>query len=385
MDKLGQYGLNMNELDLFLMARHAPERNATIAERRTPKATDQEPNPESEMPDGGSGMTNQQAADWMATFDREGKLQQLEEVAKYIDMMVVEQRRIMTDLDLINEAQAYQLENNWQYYVPLKGFAEDSESDNSTLHQKRGKGFDIRGKEYKSATGRNSMPESPTAVLLADLTEKIIRSRKNEVGQAFLKMVQDNPNPDIYEILEPGDLPKGYDGTLDKDGKAKMSAINPAMDPSVLAVKQKGGETKYIKIHDKLLASAMKNMGPQEMGTVTGLVNTATRFLSAANTSFSPEFPPVNFVRDTTTAIMSVLAETDLKDGKIKDMEGVAAKMAKGALFRVRDINNYYESVKADPNYKPEGIEADFAEFLEMGAKTGYFDSKDINHLVRPQ
>ena len=294
--------------------------------------------------------------------------------------MVTEQRRIMGDLDLINEGQRYQLENNWKFYVPLKGFAEDAESDGSTLHQKRGKGFDIRGKEYKAATGRNSMPESPTTVLLSDLTEKIIRSRKNEVGQAFLKMVQDNPNPDMYEILQPGDLPKGYDGTLDKDGKAVLSAINPAMDPSVLAVKQ-GGETKYIKIHDPLLAKAMKNMGPTEMGKVTQLVNTATRFLAAANTSFSPEFPPVNFVRDITTAIMNVLAESDLKDGKIKDIEGVAKKMAKGALGRIKTINSYYESINNDPKYVPEGAEADYAEFLAMGAKTGYFDSKDIEQL----
>ena len=380
MDLLGKYDLTLNELDLFLMARHAPERNATIAERRTPKETKENPNPESDMPDGGSGMTNQQAADWIAAFDREGKLQQLEEVAVYVDKMVTEQRRIMGDLDLINEGQRYQLENNWKFYVPLKGFAEDAESDGSTLHQKRGKGFDIRGKEYKAATGRNSMPESPTTVLLSDLTEKIIRSRKNEVGQAFLKMVQDNPNPDMYEILQPGDLPKGYDGTLDKDGKAVLSAINPAMDPSVLAVKQ-GGETKYIKIHDPLLAKAMKNMGPTEMGKVTQLVNTATRFLAAANTSFSPEFPPVNFVRDITTAIMNVLAESDLKDGKIKDIEGVAKKMAKGALGRIKTINSYYESINNDPKYVPEGAEADYAEFLAMGAKTGYFDSKDIEQL----
>lgn len=382
MDLMGAKGISLKELDLFLMARHAPERNATIAERRTPKATKENPNPESDMPDGGSGMTNQQAADWMAAFDAEGKLAALQEIAVYVDQLTAEQRRIMGELDLVSNAQIELMNSNWKHYVPLKGFAEDAESEGRQLYQNRGKGFDIRGKEYRAATGRLSMPESPTAVLISDLTEKIIRARKNEVGKAFLSFVRSNPNPDSYQILTPGQLPKGYNGELDANGKPVERAIDLNADPSILAVKE-GGETKYIKIHDELLARAMKNMGPEEMSKVTKMVNIGTRFLAWANTSGSPEFPPINWVRDIQTAVMNVLAEQDLKDGKLKNVDGLASKIAKGAFGRVKTINDYYTKINADPNYKPVGIEADFQEFLDMGAKTGYFDSKDIDQLKK--
>ena len=56
-------------------------------------------------------------------------------------------------------------------------------------------------REAKRAYGRQSRAQSPLAQVIADLTGKIIRNRKNEVSKAFLQMVENNPDPSQWQVL----------------------------------------------------------------------------------------------------------------------------------------------------------------------------------------
>ncbi|EPW0501827.1 LPD38 domain-containing protein, partial [Escherichia coli] len=77
---LADYKIAQADLDEYLYARHAPERNAHIA-KINPK-----------MPDGGSGMTNAEAAEIMQRVRNSGKQAQYDRLAGIVDDMLARRR-----------------------------------------------------------------------------------------------------------------------------------------------------------------------------------------------------------------------------------------------------------------------------------------------------
>ncbi|EER8145098.1 hypothetical protein F0607_003371, partial [Escherichia coli] len=80
---LADYKIAQADLDEYLYARHAPERNAHIA-KINPK-----------MPDGGSGMTNAEAAEIMQRVRNSGKQAQYDRLAGIIDDMLARRRELI--------------------------------------------------------------------------------------------------------------------------------------------------------------------------------------------------------------------------------------------------------------------------------------------------
>ena len=352
--------IKREELDLYLVARHADERNRQIAKI----------NPA--MPDGGSGMTSAEAVQILARFRAAGKTPALEQAAQYVYDMLQEQR------DLKRELQGDDLTDTWEatykYYVPLKGYAENED------YPRIGRGFDIRGKESMRALGRRSMAESPVLHAIKDTTETFIRRRKNEVGNAFLKLVQDNPSEGYWEVFDENnpDTDRRLVKTAAGEEVRELPVPMHMLKDKYFATK-KGGVTYYIKIEDKRLMRAMQNLGPESMNRIVKVLQTITRFLSSMSTSYNPEFTISNMSRDIQTAILNVLAEQDLHDGRAKGKK-LATKMVAGVPIAIRAIH-------ASLYNKPlKGKAADwqnvFDQFREDGAKTGWFDMKDIDGLA---
>ncbi len=360
-DAMTRNNIDSAELDQFLIAKHARERNAHIASI----------NPE--MQDGGSGMTNAEADTILSRYEQEGKLRGLEAAASEVYKITQKRRELMRDAGLEDESLLDVWDATYEFYVPLKGYAEDSEGNSVA---KTGSGFDIRGKESMRAMGRRTIAESPTAHAIQDLSATIIRSRKNEVGRTFLKMVEENPNPDIWEVFTE-DNPDTERRIVNGEVKENQPIDMRSRKDDYFSVKV-DGQSKYIKLKDKdgLLMKAMKNMGPEQMNTFTRSMSEVTRWLSMVNTSLNPEFTVTNFTRDIQTALFNALAEQDLTDGKVKD-KAIAMKMIKGSGKAVKSLWQHSAGKldETDPMYK--WIE----EFLSDGAKTGYFDSKEVDKI----
>ena len=360
-DAMTSNNIDSAELDQFLIAKHARERNAHIASI----------NPE--MQDGGSGMTNAEADAILSRYEQEGKLRGLEAAASEVYKITQKRRELMRDAGLEDESLLDVWDATYEFYVPLKGYAEDSEGNTVA---KTGSGFDIRGKESMRAMGRRTIAESPTAHAIQDLSATIIRSRKNEVGRTFLKMVEENPNPDIWEVFTE-DNPDTERRIVNGEVKENQPIDMRSRKDDYFSVKV-DGQSKYIKLKDKdgLLMKAMKNMGPEQMNTFTRSMSEVTRWLSMVNTSLNPEFTVTNFTRDIQTALFNALAEQDLTDGKVKD-KAIAMKMIKGSGKAVKSLWQHSAGKlnETDPMYK--WIE----EFLSDGAKTGYFDSKEVDKI----
>jgi hypothetical protein len=285
-------------------------------------------------------------------------------------------------------------QETYENYVPLKGHALDEKHDQMPG---TGKGFTIGGRENKRALGRSSEASSPLANAIQDLTGTLIRKRKNEVGNAFLKLAQENPNESYWNVYtdENPDTDRKISHRMTEDSKKARAkakregdpipeaeytetvteqAVPMAMMPDRYFTTKKDGKTYYIKLEDPRLMKAMKNIGPDTSNFVIQTLGTINRFLSSVNTSYNPEFVVGNFARDIQTAVLNLSAEQSAEDGKAKG-EKIAAKTVKDVPVAMRTI---YRSMRGWKKNNTEWANY-FEEFQADGAKTGYFDMKDID------
>ncbi|EJK0632946.1 hypothetical protein ACEZ4P_003431 [Escherichia coli] len=365
---LADYKIAQADLDEYLYARHAPERNAHIA-KINPK-----------MPDGGSGMTNAEAAEIMQRVRNSGKQAQYDRLAGIVDDMLARRRELIREAGLEESGVVDAWQNAYRYYVPLKG----QDVDGVVSLPRTGKGFTIGGRESKQAMGRASRAQSPSTQAIQDLSESLIRSRKNEVGNAFLKLVQDNPDKDYWQVFT-DDRPDTMRVIAERKDQETGETIREVVErPVAMAMMadryfttKKNGKTYYIKLHDPRLMRAMKNMGPETSNAVIRTLGKVNRFLATVNTSYNPEFLVSNFIRDVQTAVMNLKAEQGRSDGKLKGLDNLSA------LAVVKDSRSAMSAVYASLRGKTlTGNGAQWQkvwkEFVEDGGKTGWFNMGDL-------
>ncbi|EEC9780551.1 hypothetical protein V8X51_003288 [Escherichia coli] len=365
---LADYKIAQADLDEYLYARHAPERNAHIA-KINPK-----------MPDGGSGMTNAEAAEIMQRVRNSGKQAQYDRLAGIVDDMLARRRELIREAGLEESGVVDAWQNAYRYYVPLKG----QDVDGVVSLPRTGKGFTIGGRESRQAMGRASRAQSPSTQAIQDLSESLIRHRKNEVGNAFLKLVQDNPDKDYWQVFT-DDRPDTMRVIAERKDQETGETIREVVErPVAMAMMadryfttKKNGKTYYIKLHDPRLMRAMKNMGPETSNAVIRTLGKVNRFLATVNTSYNPEFLVSNFIRDVQTAVMNLKAEQGRSDGKLKGLDNLSA------LAVVKDSRSAMSAVYASLRGKTltgKGTQWQkvWKEFVEDGGKTGWFNMGDL-------
>ncbi|EEQ1714530.1 hypothetical protein FAR72_001314 [Escherichia coli] len=365
---LADYKIAQADLDEYLYARHAPERNAHIA-KINPK-----------MPDGGSGMTNAEAAEIMQRVRNSGKQAQYDRLAGIIDDMLARRRELIREAGLEENGVVDAWQNAYRYYVPLKG----QDVDGVVSLPRTGKGFTIGGRESRQAMGRASRAQSPSTQAIQDLSESLIRHRKNEVGNAFLKLVQDNPDKDYWQVFtddRPDTMRTIAERKDQETGETIREVVERPVPMAMMADRyfttKKNGKTYYIKLHDPRLMRAMKNMGPETSNAVIRTLGKVNRFLATVNTSYNPEFLVSNFIRDVQTAVMNLKAEQGRSDGKLKGLDNLSA------LAVVKDSRSAMSAVYASLRGKTltgKGAQWQkvWKEFVEDGGKTGWFNMGDL-------
>ncbi|HBD5091549.1 LPD38 domain-containing protein [Escherichia coli] len=365
---LADYKIAQADLDEYLYARHAPERNVHIA-KINPK-----------MPDGGSGMTNAEAAEIMQRVRNSGKQAQYDRLAGIIDDMLARRREIIREAGLEESGVVDAWQKAYRYYVPLKG----QDVDGVVSQPRTGKGFTIGGRESKQAMGRASRAQSPSTQAIQDLSESLIRNRKNEVGNAFLKLVQDNPDKDYWQVFtddRPDTMRVIAERKDQETGETIREVVERPVPMAMMADRyfttKKDGKTYYIKLHDPRLMRAMKNMGPETSNAVIRTLGKVNRFLATVNTSYNPEFLVSNFIRDVQTAVMNLKAEQGRSDGKLKELDNLSA------LAVVKDSRSAMSAVYASLRGKTltgKGAQWQkvWKEFVEDGGKTGWFNMGDL-------
>lgn len=369
--KMAQYKIGQALLDEYLRAKHAKERNAHIAKI----------NPA--MPDGGSGMTNKQAQDILDSVAQSGQQAQFDELADIVYAMLKTKRDMIRQYGLEDDDVVDAWEASYKHYVPLKGFAEDEKQEGLP---RTGKGFSVGGSESKRATGRSSESASPLSYAIQDLTETMLRKRKNDVGNTLLNLVEANPEANYWEVFT-NDNPekqrrvvKRVDpATGQKVDVVEWVNIPMAMMQDRYFTTKRDGQTYYIRLDDQRLMKAMKNLGPDTSNFLIQGLSKVSRFLASVNTSYNPEFLVSNFARDIQTAILNINAEQSRDDGKARGL-AIAKQTVKDVPKAMKAA---YRGLRNSATNKLSAADKEwldwFDEFKRAGAKTGYYDMKDID------
>ncbi len=365
--------VTLEDLGWYVYAKFAPERNAHV-EDINPKFR------EEGIP--GSGMSDEEAADILADFDQRGLTEELESMAKYVRAINDERLQYLEDSGLVDSEEIATWRSAYENYVPLRSKADKREVERMRV----GRGFDIRGAESRRAMGRFEYAANPVVWSVAQMEETIIRAQKNRVGQAFLNLVEENPNPKLWSLLKEEKKPlKASWNEQKKEVEYRPTSLMTLRD-DILGVKV-DGEQFWIQINDVPLARGMKNLGVENTNKLVRALATFNRYLAGMATSFNPEFIPTNFARDIQTALINLIGEQRAK-GALAEPKGMARKVLKdipkamaGAYFGLRPQAGAPAQKMLRPfaNAKERQEWAKwFNEFRAAGGKIGFFGLIDV-------
>ena len=429
-EMIAKAGVDVNAVDMYLLAKHAPERNEAIAERVKAQREKNIATTEREInrllddvgvdhtvalarqrekinsyktiplafEGTGSGMTNEQSQAILNTAEREGTAQDMEAIAGKVYELLQYQRDLMVEYGLLDELSKEDWEARYDFYVPLKGFYDANDPDKFKTGTGT-KGFSIVGSESMKAKGRKTMPASPLLNAIEDVQKKIIRARKNEASQTLLDLLSKLGNSRVETLIESGPVDnQSYiiynnkyrpmmesDPLTMQDMKFMSRDQRVNGDPKYIQVK-KGGQTFFIEFKSDTLNASLQNLSVegvnQANSTIAAVFSGLTRFQTFRRNmliNYNPSWGLVNPIRDVQTALMFALAESD-KLGSRLNGKGVVKEMTKEYFPSMRALYRFYRDKPAR-----EGNELDkyAAEFHEDGAATGLILMKDQAEQLR--
>jgi hypothetical protein len=292
--------------------------------------------------------------------------------------------RLLRD-GLISEEDYNTILDRYNYYAPLKGREDLDDISISAREAGYGKGYDIRREEIQRAYGRKTRATRPIlATAVVDAETAIIRGLKNEVGKSLLKMAERFPNKKVWEIN------KVVNKWVYNKNTGEIETVKDQFSnerDNVLSVKRDGQEW-YITLHDDRLASAMKNLGVENLNKWVKVHGKAQRVLAALSTSYNPEFIMSNFLRDIQTAGFN-LSEEDTKK--------FAGRVLKNTPNAIRGIwaeqlgkEGKEGDYTVDSGFWKGLIGKDWKEFAQYyqeykdsGAAIGFFGMTDVESKMK--
>jgi Large polyvalent protein associated domain 38/ADP-Ribosyltransferase in polyvalent proteins len=364
MKKLAKSGHTSEQLSELLHAQHAQERNEIVAKI----------NPD--MPDGGSGMTNAEAAAILARNRTNRELLDLAEEARAIAKATLE---LKLAYGLIDIETFDTLATVYKNYVPLKGDGE-------------------YGPKVKRAMGHDERDEHILENLARDYQQAVVAGEKNLARQSLLAMVLENPDPELWTVGVPpkGRYVAGTIFTITKGGtevatfssQAQVNAFleakgtqagqyevmvdgervrefaKPLQDNEVMVYVD--GKPVRIQINgDEHLARQLRPLDQGKMNPILEFMRGMNRYLSKIYTGYNPAFIIKNTARDAMTGTINILGN-------------------EGAGTALKAWANYPAAMKALSIYAAKGAVPTgdtgkmLQEYRQFGGKTGASYMSDL-------
>lgn len=324
--------------------------------------------------------------------------------------MIANTRKLYIDSGLIPEQTVKDWDARYKYYVPLKGFAEDTLIDPETGRELQrvsssngliNTQMTVTGTLEKKAVGRESEAAAPLQQSVAQATAAVIESEKNRVTKSLADLARAFPS-DLWEVSE---------------DVGQIAAVDAKWDPtkgkSRVGFKEDGVQ-KYVEIYDRRLARGFDNFDSNVQNWALKAARAGTRYLSMVNTSLDPAFMINNFLRDVQTGWFNLLAEQEIEGGRAKGLE-IAKKyyttkniltnaiylsrFEKARSLNSEDIQMELDSIAREgvditpevmksvqDKYKltPEQTRKEFllTKFKQFGGETGYIEQKTVEQLT---
>ncbi|MDR0736338.1 MAG: hypothetical protein LBF51_05835, partial [Zoogloeaceae bacterium] len=368
--KIAAAGFKREDVEQFLHAQHAEERNQKIASINQ------------KMPDGGSGMLTAVARAILASAHPE-----LAALANEFRQITEDAKNLLLKEGLITQEMADAWDAAYKHYVPLKGEAENAHGT--------GKGLKARLR-LKRALGHSERDEKIIENILLDYERAVMLAEKNRVGQSLLAAALELGRDDIISVdkpvkravLRPGTtvwevrVSGRTAGSFASEKEARIAArslpgdvairktndlhvvytASPMLADNETLVYVKGHAIR-LQINDALLARAYGRMGQEALNGILRAGAMLNRYLSRIYTGYNPEFLLTNIVRDFGSGIINITG---------KEGAGVAARAAR----------NYPKAFAALLKYAFTGKASSLiARYREDGGNTGAAYLTDLERL----
>ena len=323
--EMTQRGVDIAQMEEYLHARHAKEANQHIADI----------NPASpDMQDGGSGMTTQEADDYLNGLAPERK-KTLSLLAGKVDAMIAKTRQTLVDYRIESGDTIQSWADAYQHYVPL--FREDVGSGPGT-----GQGFSVRGSSSKARTGSKRKVVDIIGNIAMQRERAVVRGEKNRVALALYGLAKTNPNPDFWTADK-----APSQRVLDEDTNTVVTQADPLFKSreNVVVSRMVNPQTGKVEEHAVVfnerderamrMAAAMKNLDMDDLGHVLGLAAKGTRYFASINTQYNPIFGLMNVTRDIQGALVN-LSSTPIA-GHQKEVMAHTLSAMRGIYLDIRD------------------------------------------------
>ena len=336
--------VSVEQLDEYLYALHAKERNAVIRER-TEGANDM-----------GSGKTDDWADGILNDMSSERR-EQLDAVTAIAREIQQDTRDSMVELGLESQETIDAFEAMFENYIPLQGLAKDEDSIEFSPYPSGKTGFSVSGKTTKRAKGRVTESSNILAQIVSQNAAIRIKGRTNEALNSLYKLVESNPNDKVWRVL---------DKETDKYNDS---------DPNIASVRVKGVQ-KAVWFKDASYAQSLRDMNLTNTSRFIKFLGSLNSWLRAAFTSRNPEFILSNFSRDIQAAIFNASAESEIEGGFLNGT-GAMRRIFKMVGPSLKALVREEVGLEADPLIKKY-----YEEFKSDGGKTGWAYQKSLEDIA---
>lgn len=280
------------ELNRYLIARHAPEYNAQHGAKA-------------------AGITDADAADILKDIDSLPYSAEVKQLGKRVQDFNKQTLEILHDNQVIDDALYKKLKGDYKEYVPFNRIMDDVPDEELIDVLTGGKGISVKGSGLKRAKGSEREIDDVLANSMANVLDAIGRAEKNRVGLSTLDFARNNKNLGLFEEIKPTAI--GL--TFKKDpitGKPipMTNAKELMQDKNILTVREKG-KPVYLKINDPALASALKGTNQEVLGKYMRVAGAITRVITQLATRFNPAFQIPNILRDSQEMASFLVAQKD--------------------------------------------------------------------------
>lgn len=342
--EMKRLGITNEQFHEYLHARHAKEANDRIAEINEA------------MPDGGSGMTNEDAANMLEAFAKNGQLPALQQLEKQIRAMLQSKLDLELEGGLIDEANHQRLSTFYSNYVPL-----NREGTQSNHIESGNRAF--RGHKKRKGSGKD----------VVDILSNIFNQYYNTIEQvernrvlASLEQLVTKFKNDVVAPAKPTLSPK-----FNQEGKV-VTGVDPRwkQDPEIVSYFI-AGEERFLRVRNPHLARNLNNAGFGSLNKIVQYMGAGNRFLALINTQLAPSFVIPNFLRDLQTAQVNLTAS---------EAEGLRQNVLRGVRTAFRAAWKAEVGSKGKKSFEGEYGEY-YKEFMEIGGKIEFFGLNDVKKI----
>lgn len=245
----------MQDVNDYLIARHAPERNKALG-------------------DMAAGITDDQAKGVLKRIESSSYSKQVKKIAEQIQALNKQTLDVLYESGVITKKAYKELSENFKYHVPLNRVF-DEEDD--ILQVLTTRGMDVKKTGLYQAKGSVRDISDVLQNVTDNLKSAVMRAEKNLVDNEIARFAKLNESTGLFT-----EIPYV---------KARKS------DEQILFYFDKGVH-KALRIEDRRLAAAFRGVNMQFMPPLLRFVPIYTRLYSSLATRFNPEFLLPNKIRD---------------------------------------------------------------------------------------